>query len=62
MKTLRSIFAGNREGGKALFWYAIIFIAFQILPSCSSGGYSRSYIISDVTHEEVVTESVEQHY
>lgn len=40
----------------------IVFIALQILASCSSGGYSRSYIISDTANEEVVTESAEQRY
>jgi len=62
MKTLRSISAGNRGGGKIPFRFVIVFIGLQILASCASGGYSRSYIISDVTHEEVVTESAEQRY
>lgn len=41
--------------------YLIVCVALLILASCSSGGYNRSYIISD-THEEVVTESAEQRY
>lgn len=46
----------------SLYRSILVFAAFQILASCASGGYSRSYIISDVTHEEAITESAEQRY
>src|SRR5690242_16669373 len=38
--------------------FCLVLIAFQLLSSCTSGGYSRPYI-SEVTQNEVASEYVE---
>ena len=39
----------------------ILSAALLFLSACTAGGYSRSYIITDTTHEEVISESNENH-
>lgn len=37
----------------------ILSVVLLFLSACTGGGYSRSYIITDTTHEEVISESNE---